>query len=65
MKIKPIDDPILSPEEMCRDAGISMATWRRVYRDKLNIVRMSPRRIGARRSNWHRVLEEQTTHPAA
>jgi hypothetical protein len=55
-------DPILSPEEMCEDGNISMATWRRTYRQhpKLKIIRMSPRRIGARQSNWRETLEENT-----
>jgi hypothetical protein len=58
--IRPIDDPILSPEEMCRDSGISMATWRRQYRNELPIIQMSPRRIGVRRSDWQRYLSERT-----
>jgi hypothetical protein len=53
-------DPILSPQEMCEDASISMATWRRNYRHKLKIIRLSPRRIGARQSNWRETLEENT-----
>jgi hypothetical protein len=55
-----IDDPILSPEEMCEDANISMATWRRSYRNKLRIIQLSPRRIGARQSNWRQTLEQNT-----
>lgn len=51
-------DPLLSPEEMCRDAGISMATWRRNWRHRLPIVRISPRRIGVRRSVWRAALEQ-------
>jgi hypothetical protein len=51
-------DPLLSPEEMCRDAGISMATWRRNWRHHLPIVRISPRRIGVRRSAWRAALEQ-------
>ena len=54
------DDPILSPEMMCEDANISMATWRRTYRDKLPIIRISPRRIGARQSVWRQTLEQNT-----
>lgn len=52
-------DPILSPAAMCEDADISMATWQRRWRHKLPIVRLSPRRIGCRRSNWRKALEEQ------
>jgi hypothetical protein len=55
-----VEDPILSPQEMCADGGFSMATWRRNYRHKLKIIRLSPRRIGARRSNWRKTLEENT-----
>jgi hypothetical protein len=58
-------DPILTPRDMCEDAKISMATWRRTYRDKLEIVRVSPRRIGARRSKWLSALQENTETPAA
>ena len=53
-------DPILSPRAMCEDGDISKATWYRHYRPKLKIIRLSPRRIGARQSNWRKVLEEQT-----
>jgi hypothetical protein len=45
-------DPIISPRAMCEDADISKATWYRHYRPKLKIIRLSPRRIGARQSNW-------------
>jgi hypothetical protein len=55
-----LDDPVLSPEQMCLDGNISMSTWRREYRHKLNIIKLSPRRIGARQSNWRRVLDQQT-----
>jgi hypothetical protein len=51
-------DPILSPKDMCDDANISMSTWRRNYRRKLKIIHMSPRRIGARRSNWRKALDQ-------
>jgi hypothetical protein len=57
-------DPILSPEEMCEDGNISIATWRRNYRHKLPIIRISPRRIGARRSAWLRALEQNTERAA-
>ena len=57
-------DPILSPEEMCEDSNISMATWRRNYRHKLPIIRISPRRIGARRSAWLKALEQNTERAA-
>jgi hypothetical protein len=50
-------DPILSPRDMCEDGDISKATWYRHYRLKLKIIRLSPRRIGARRSNWRSVIE--------
>jgi hypothetical protein len=60
-------DPILSPEAMCEDANISMDTWRRHYRHhpKLKIMRLSPRRIGARQSNWREVLEQNTERSEA
>jgi hypothetical protein len=53
-------DPVMTPGEMCQDGNISMDTWRRHYRNhpKLKIMRLSPRRIGARQSNWRAVLEE-------
>ena len=53
-------DPIWSPETMCQDAGISLSTWRRVYRNQLPIVRISAKRIGARRSAWRHALEQRT-----
>jgi hypothetical protein len=67
MKSRGSEDPILSPQEMCADAHISEATWYRVYRyhPKLKIIWLSPRRIGARRSNWQQVLEEQAEGEAA
>jgi hypothetical protein len=54
-------DPILSPREMWEDANISKATWVRHYRHhpKLKIMRLAPRRIGARQSNWRETLESQ------
>jgi hypothetical protein len=54
------NDPIWSPRVMCEDGDISKATWYRHYRPKLKIIRLSPRRIGARRSNWRAVLEANT-----
>ena len=53
-------DPVLSPRDMCEDGDISRATWVRNYRNhpKLKIMRTSPRRIGARQSNWREVLEQ-------
>ena len=60
--MKTDQDPIMSPRAMARDAGISMATWVRNYRyhPKLKIIRLSPHRIGARRSNWREVVDQQT-----
>lgn len=58
-------DPILSPRQMCEDAGISKATWMRHYRHKLDLIRLSPRRIGARQSVWRQVLEESAEPKAA
>jgi hypothetical protein len=58
-------DPVMTPEEMCRDGNISMDTWRRHYRHKLPIIRLSPRRIGARRSAWFRALEQNTERTEA
>jgi hypothetical protein len=58
-------DPILSPEMMCEDGNISMATWRRNYRHKLPIIRISPRRIGARQSAWRKALEQKTEQACA
>jgi hypothetical protein len=55
------EDPFMSPTEMCQDARISMATWRRTYRKSLaaagDLFRLSPGRIGVRRSSWRRALE--------
>jgi predicted DNA-binding transcriptional regulator AlpA len=61
------EDPILSPQEMAADGGMSEATWYRNYRyhPDLKIIWISPRRIGARFSNWRRVLEAQTEGEAA
>ncbi|MCE3247478.1 MAG: hypothetical protein K0R41_1303 [Geminicoccaceae bacterium] len=53
-------NPILSPEAMCEDGDISMSTWRRNYRFTLPIIRISPRRIGVRQSDWRKALEEAT-----
>jgi hypothetical protein len=60
------EDPILSPQEMADDAGISEATWYRNYRyhPKLKIIQMSPRRIGARKSDWRRALDQRAKQPA-
>jgi hypothetical protein len=58
------EDPILSPQEMAQDAGINLATWRRNYRDKLPIIQISPRRIGARKSDWRRELDQRAKQPA-
>jgi hypothetical protein len=57
-------DPVMSPEAMCQDADISMATWRRNWRHKLPIIRISPRRIGVRRSAWGAALEQLTEEVA-
>ena len=50
-------DPILSPREMAADAGVSLSTWERNYRRRIEILRISPRRIGAKRSVWRKALE--------
>jgi hypothetical protein len=50
-------DPILSPEEMWTDAGVSPSTWQRNWRHKLPMIRVSARRIGCRRSAWRAALE--------
>jgi hypothetical protein len=57
-------DPILSPEAMCDDAGISMSTWRRHYRHKLPIEHLSPRRIGCRQSKWRAALKSEREQAA-
>ena len=59
-------DPILSPEEMALDGDISLATWRRNFRNdpQLTVIQLSPRRIGARQSNWRQVLEQRAKQPA-
>jgi hypothetical protein len=54
------NDPILSPKMMCDEANISLDTWRRVYRNKLPIIKLSPKRIGARQSAWRKALEQNT-----
>jgi hypothetical protein len=59
------EDPILSPSDMCRDGRISKATWYRHYRPKLKIIRLSPRRIGARRSEWQSVIEANAEQQSA
>jgi hypothetical protein len=52
------DDPILSPDEMAADAGISPSTWVREYRydPDLELFQLSARRLGARLSNWRSVV---------
>jgi hypothetical protein len=61
------EDPIVSPAWMADDADISEATWYRNYRyhPKLKIIQISPRRIGARLSNWRQVVAEQAEGEAA
>jgi hypothetical protein len=61
MKTRQSEDPVLSPREMAQDANIALATWIRNYRHHpdLKILKLSPRRIGARRSNWRAVLDRQ------
>jgi hypothetical protein len=54
-------DPILSPSDMCGEAKISLATWRRQFRNSLPVVRISPKRIGVRRSDWLAALAQRTT----
>jgi hypothetical protein len=58
-------DPIMSPAEMAVDAGISIATWYRHYRPKLPIIKISARRVGARRSEWLRALEQGLPAPGS
>ena len=62
MKPRQSEDPILSPHEMWIDGGMSETTWYREYRyhPKLEIIQISPRRIGARQSNWRQLLAERT-----
>ena len=57
-------DPVLSPEQMASDAGISRATWFRNWRRKLPIVWVSQRRVGCRQSAWRRALAERTEEVA-
>jgi hypothetical protein len=54
-------DPVLSPAEMAGDGNVSLATWYRQYRHDpdLEIIQVSPRRIGARQSNWQKVLQRR------
>jgi hypothetical protein len=58
------DDPVLSPDAMCKDGDISKSTWYRHWRHKLPIERLSPRRIGCRRSAWRAALEAETEQAA-
>jgi hypothetical protein len=53
-------DPILSPDDMCKEAGISRATWERVFRHSLPITHLSPRRVGCRQSVWRAALAART-----
>jgi hypothetical protein len=57
-------DPILSPNQMCDEAGIDMDTWRRYYRRKLPIIQLSPKRIGCRQSAWQAELASRTEQAA-
>jgi hypothetical protein len=43
-------DPILSPAEACEELGISKATWQRHWRPQVEVVHLSPKRIGVRLS---------------
>jgi hypothetical protein len=57
-KLREPEDPILEPQEMAVDGDMSKSTWHRHYRyhPDLEIIQISPRRIGARLSNWRKVL---------
>jgi hypothetical protein len=43
---------------MCQDAGISMTSWRRHFRDRLPVVQITSRHIGVRQSAWRQALGE-------
>ena len=60
--LKEPEDPILSPAKMAADGDMSEATWYATIGTipRLKIIQVSPRRIGARHSNWRQVLDEQT-----
>jgi hypothetical protein len=50
-------DPVLSPAEACVELGISKSTWLRHWRHKVRLVKLSPKRIGVRRSDLRAALE--------
>jgi hypothetical protein len=56
------DDPLLGPDDMASDANISTTTWSRTWRRDPRVVaeliHVSTRRIGMRRSAWRRILAE-------
>jgi hypothetical protein len=54
-------DPVLSPREACEELGISIASWKRHWRWQVPIVRLSPGRVGVRRSVLIATLEARTT----
>jgi hypothetical protein len=58
-------DPILSPAQMCAEAGIGRATWERIYRHSLPVIVLSPRRVGCRKSVWRAALAARTDEPKA
>jgi hypothetical protein len=52
-------DPIWSEKQMAADAGTSHSTWRRTWRHRVPMIRVSPRRHGCRRSVWRAILEAE------
>jgi hypothetical protein len=63
-KFEGTEDPVMCPAAMAEDADISLSTWYRVYRNRLPIIQVSPKRIGCRRSAWRAALEAGTERAA-
>lgn len=56
---------LLRPAEVCQLLGVSRATYERNVKQRLPLVRLSPRRVGVRREAVERLLDELTTAPTA
>ena len=60
------EDPILSPQEMAwtRQHLRGNLASQLPVRPQLKIIQITPRRIGARQSNWRQALEQRAKQPA-
>jgi hypothetical protein len=59
-KIDPLNDPLLTLKQCAENAQCCQETLRNAAkRGELKITRISPRRIGVRRSEWERFLSRE------